>query len=203
MQAISLGSNRDANPATRALELLARDQQSLKAHGGTTGSCRGNRRKKCSYDLSVMFQVASSIEDDNAFDFPPIEWCSDDEEEESTRATAVTESATALFLPSKRHKHSHHHQEEKHQDRPQPPSLVRSHAFPSNLMSLSEGRLFSPAPCTNYLNTKEEFLTSKVSILGHHHHLSRDREHPSPISPSNKSDPLSSPLISFRIGREG
>ena len=203
MQALSLGSNRDANPATRALELLAREQ-SLKAHGGTTGFCRGNRRKKCSYDLSVMFQVASSIEDDNAFDFPPIEWCSDDEEEDSTRATAETENATALFLPSKRHKHSHHHQEEKRQDRPQPSSLVRSHAFPSNLMSLSEGRLFSPEPCTNYANIKEEFLTSKVSILGHHHHhLSRDLEHPSPISPSNKSDPLSSPLISFRIGREG
>lgn len=157
MQALPIKTQRESNPATRALEMLSRERglPSLRTKSTVSaadhGKQRDNRRKKCSYDLSSMFHAACSTEADS-FDFPSIDWVSDEEEDGCSfeflqddaflplqRNPSLPEEAGPTkhhsLTVSKRRKSLHGHKERHNATR----SLVRSRAIATDLASLSTG----------------------------------------------------------------
>lgn len=195
MQALTRRSNRDVNPATLALEMMAKNQ-GMSAQGKSSSqhreppsfsvSGKSSKRMKNNYDFSVMFQVASTtiLDDHSLYDFPAIEWCESDSEDELGSPGASTLSETMILMNGSM-THIHHKCRSSLQ-----PSLVRSYAIPSNLSSLYEGKL-SPHP-------RNDFLTRHVSPIP----LDRDfRPFQQKSTPPRKSDDTSSPgfCLSFRF----
>ena len=157
MQALPLKSQRDQNPATMALELLAREcgMASLRKREEALpeNAIDDKRRKRCNYDLSALFQAVTSPTDDS-FDFPSIEWVSDDEEDCGIlRVVGDDEACLPLshnifcqdHLPSKRQQSSH--------SCPDPATpLVRCCAIAKDLCSLSGRHASQPAPTDFLIN---------------------------------------------------
>lgn len=139
-----------------ALELLAREcgMASLrKREEFLSDAVDDKRRKRCNYDLSAIFQAVASSTDDS-FDFPSIEWVSDDEEDCGVLrvvgdAEACLPLSHTLFIqdqsPSKRQKSSH--------SCPEPTTpLVRCCAIAKDLCSLSGRHASQPAPTDFLIN---------------------------------------------------
>jgi hypothetical protein len=152
MQSLPLKSQRDQNPATMALELLARDcgiASDRKKEEALPDSADGKRRKRCNYDLFAIYQSATSSPDDS-FDFPSIEWVSDDEEDcEILRVVGGDEPC--LPLSPARFLQDHSKRQKSSQSCPEPTApLVRCCAISKDLCSLSEGN-FSQTPPTDFL----------------------------------------------------
>jgi len=205
MQALPLSSKKVSLPATRALEqLLGTKEPSI------ASAAQGkNSRKKCSYDRSAMFQAASSAMEEHALDFPPIEWCHDEDDDICYYGNIKTDLLIFSSSSSKRRKNFHSTPVgEADAERPSSSVLVRSKAFPSSLVRLSEGRALAnmAEPCNNQyahrqqLTNNHHLLTSKVSMLDHHnHHLRRDFENP---IKNHHALPSSSLNLGLRIGSE-
>jgi len=155
MQALPIQAQRELNPATRALEVLSRPSLRKKTVCADHAN-RDKRRKKCSYDLSAMFHAASSALEADCFDFPSIDWVSDDEDDCSSfailgenaflplqRKLSLPEETGPTKLPSsssKRRKSLHSSRERQDTTR----SLVRCRAIATDLASLSTGHFAVP-----------------------------------------------------------
>lgn len=187
MQSLSQGpeGKSELNPATRALENLAREQSKKLSNNKNGGK---NRRKKCSYDLSSMLHATSSVNDQD-FDFPSIGWSSDEDDECCSRKLLETPlKPLPLHSPIKRHKPTNLHHET-HQEAI--PSLVRSRAFTTDLSLLSSGcSAMPPESCTKAAlsNDDDEFLNNLLDQL----HVDFD-EHP-----FEKETFSTSPLLSLQ-----
>ena len=177
MQSLPLKAQKDLNPATTALELLARDRTltSLKKDAtrlDTSLDTSGEkRRKKCSYEFSKMFQATSSANDDS-IDFPIIEWSSDDDDKDDSATMRVTDDEICPLNPSRffQDDTSSKRRKSLHDCNEQTRSLVRCRAIATDLSSLHSKKIsVSPMPtsmCTLIRKTSTgDFLKNLLSQL--------------------------------------
>ena len=207
MQALPLSSKKVSLPATRALEQLLGTKEPSIASSAAQGN---NSRKKCSYDLSSIFPVASSAMEEHALDFPSIEWCHDEDDDICYYGNIKTDLlAFSSSSSSKPRKNFLSTPVEDDAERPSSSVLVRSRAFPSSLARLSEGRALAnmDEPCKiqydhrQQLTNNNHILTSKVSMLDHHNHHLLRRDFESPLK-NYHAIPSSSLNFGLRIGSE-